>query len=231
MSAVVPSAPRTPNDAPVITSEDVRRAAEHPASSSTKEKHETVESALERLDRSRQQLRAAMAPKPSVPIGDRLGRNMGAIASGVTERVKSLPGANVVMEALQTWWAKHPLHSFGVIAAEATRRVAHPVAQRNPWGLLLGAAAFGAVFSLARPWRWVLRPALLAGFIPVLAARVLKEIPTESLLRAYSAVSGKRGAAAAPASAAPRAAVATPRGAVTPAPSVSEPTRVTATLP
>lgn len=61
----------------------------------------------------------------------------------------------------------------------AARALLASAARRHPWALVGGAAAAGAALAAARPWRWWLRPAMLAAVAaPVvsdLAARWLQQ--------------------------------------------------------
>ena len=66
---------------------------------------------------------------------------------------------------------KTPLHIAGMFAKDAVEAAVQPLAQRNPLGLVLGAALAGGVLVWSRPWRWLLTPALLATVLPQLAAR------------------------------------------------------------
>lgn len=75
----------------------------------------------------------------------------------------ALPGAGILIEALRTWWAKHPLHLAGQVGIEAARAVLQPLARNHPLALLLGALLLGGVLARARPWRWILKPAWLTG--------------------------------------------------------------------
>ena len=153
-------------------------------------------SAAERLEASRARLRTALMkiahppPKPSL-LGD-LG--IGSFGSQILERLKSLPGAALVLESIQHWWAEHPLHAAGAIAEEASRRYVAPIARKNPAAVVIGSVVFGALFVASKPWRWLLRPALFVGLVPQIAAHALKRMPLDSWLQMLSAVSGKRAA-------------------------------------
>lgn len=166
-----------------------------------------VPEALQRLIHSRNELRMAMLPAPpSATAAPHTGSGVAHLAEQLTDKVRSLPGANVIVDAIRLWWAKHPLNLVGRVGAEAARRYTAPVAERNPVGLLLGAVAAGALLALLRPWRWLLRPALFAGLIPAIAFRALKEVPAASLLNVYSSVAGRGRSAPASRPVAPRTA-------------------------
>ena len=66
---------------------------------------------------------------------------------------------------------KTPLHIAGLLAKDAVEAAVQPLADRNPLGLVLGAALAGGVLVWSRPWRWLITPALLATVLPQLAAR------------------------------------------------------------
>jgi len=151
-------------------------------------------SAAERLEASRARLRSALLkiahppPKPSL-LGD-LG--IGSFGSQILEKLKALPGAALVLESIQHWWAEHPLHAAGAIAEEASRRYVAPIARRNPTAVVIGSVVFGALLVASRPWRWLLRPALFIGLVPQIAAHALKRMPLDSWLQMLAAISGKR---------------------------------------
>lgn len=67
---------------------------------------------------------------------------------------------------------KTPFHIAGLFAKDALRAAVEPVAQRNPLGLVLGAAVAGVVLIWSRPWRWIFSPALLATLLPQVTSRV-----------------------------------------------------------
>ncbi len=86
----------------------------------------------------------------------------------------------IVSEVISEWWAEHPLHASAAFALSASRTAIVPLVRRHPAAVLGGAAALGAVIVWARPWRWLLRPALVAGVASQLAARTITRMATAS---------------------------------------------------
>ena len=91
-------------------------------------------SAAERLEASRARLRNALlviAHPPAKPslLGE-LG--LGSFSSQILDRLKALPGAAIILDTLDGWWAQHPLHTAGTLAEAASRRLVGPIARKNP---------------------------------------------------------------------------------------------------
>ena len=86
----------------------------------------------------------------------------------------------IVTEVIGEWWAEHPLHASAAFALSASRTAIVPLVRRHPAATLGGAAALGAMIIWARPWRWLLRPALVAGVASQLAARTITRMATAS---------------------------------------------------
>ena len=66
----------------------------------------------------------------------------------------------------------NPLLLAGNMASRAVQTAVRPIAQRNPIGLVLGAAVAGGVLALSRPWRWLFAPAVIASVLPHLVSRM-----------------------------------------------------------
>jgi hypothetical protein len=94
----------------------------------------------------------------------------------------SIPGASVIIEAVRTWWARHPLRVAGTLAVDAAQAVVRPLAQRHPGKLVLGAFAVGALVAWVRPWRWIGKPALLSGLVPQILETAIEHVPVQSWL-------------------------------------------------
>ena len=134
-------------------------------------------SAAERVALSREHLRQALheAAAPRWPATDPL---TGApMATPWLDRLKSIPGAGIAIDAIGLWWSRHPAHVAVGVASHTADTVVRPIAQRHPLALVAGAFAVGAVFAWSRPWRWALKPALFAGLLPQLLLSALKEAP------------------------------------------------------
>lgn len=147
--------------------------------------------ALARLALTREELRQAMTPRRR--NAERPPEGLSGVAADVAERVKSLPGVDLVVGVIDSWWARHPLRTVGLVAVEASRSYVSPIAQRRPLGLVLGAMAGGALLMLLKPWRWLPRRALFVGLVPALALRLARELPIDSWLQMYRSISVPRG--------------------------------------
>jgi hypothetical protein len=146
----------------------------------------TPASALERLAATRAQLRAALQAQhaPQRPTaGAKVHPSvLSGAASDWLAHLKSQPGVQLVVAAVQSWWVQHPLRTASLVAGEAAKTLAQPLAQRHPIALVLGAAALGGALVWSRPWRWLLKPTLLAGLLPQLASKVVTQLPLQSWL-------------------------------------------------
>ena len=153
-------------------------------------------SAAERLEASRARLRTALMeiahPPPKPSLLDNL--DVGNFGRQILDRLKALPGVSLVVESVEHWWNEHPLRTAGALAEEASRRYVGPIARKNPGAIIVGGVVFGALLIASRPWRWLLRPAILFGLVPQIASHALKRMPLDSWLQMFAAVTGKRAA-------------------------------------
>ena len=142
----------------------------------------------DRLRMSRERLRQALidGAKRGTPAAPDAS---GEPATPWLDRLKAVPGAAVVMEALQAWWRSHPLRIATMIGADASLAVLQPLARRHPVALVLGAALLGGLFAWSRPWRWLLKPALFAGLMPQLLAKAVAHVPSLSWMAVLAALS------------------------------------------
>jgi hypothetical protein len=129
-------------------------------------------SASERLVLSRERLQKALRshlapPGMQTPVAD------GSLAAWL-ERLKSVPGAHILIDAISIWWLHHPLHTGGMAAAVAVKTGLKPLAQRHPAVLIVCAALAGGLLIWIRPWRWVPKSALFAGLLPQLLTEIVR---------------------------------------------------------
>ncbi len=140
-----------------------------------------------------------MSPEPRLPAAQRLAESRERLRLSMTRQHAPTDGAAAPMlDALQDWWAAHPLHVAGVVAADAAKTLIRPIAQRHPIALLAGALLLGGVLVWAKPWRGILKPALLAGLLPQLLSKAMAVVPVESWLAVLSALTRQAAPAAAP---------------------------------
>ncbi len=146
---------------------------------------------VDRLAESRARLRLAMEaiakPTQRASAGDS-GSFFGATGTAWLESLKSVPGVSIIVEAVSSWWMRHPLRLASGVAADAARAALQPVAQKNPVVLVLGALVLGAVIVGTRPWRWIARPALLAGLFPQVLSKVIAHAPVSSWMSVLSSL-------------------------------------------
>ena len=167
----------------------------------------SVVKATEQLMLSRQRLQLALAETAHA------NRPTAAVVKDSEKRqspdwmneLRNIPGVGLGLQALSAWWAtrwqQHPLNRAVSMAWDAANAVAKPMAQRNPIAMALAAVAVGAVLAYSRPWRWILKPALFAGLLAQVSAKLVSEVPLQSWMSLVTAAlqGGAHGASSPPA--------------------------------
>jgi hypothetical protein len=115
--------------------------------------------ATTRLAHSRERLRQALY---GTPAADRSPQ----VPAQWWGELRAQPAAIVIIDAVQAWWALHPLNATVRIVSSTALDVVRPLARRHPLLAVLGAFALGGLLVWSRPWRWALKPALFAGLLP-----------------------------------------------------------------
>lgn len=144
-------------------------------------------SAAERLALSRERLRLAMRGSLG-DTGPSAGKGSPDTRGDWLAGLMSIPAAGVVIAAVRGWWAQHPMRIAGMVAVDAAKGVVRPLAQRHPLGLVAASLLLGGLFVWAKPWRGILKPALLAGLLPHLASRAMAAVPVESWMAVLTAL-------------------------------------------
>lgn len=143
--------------------------------------------AVERLALSRERLRGALQEFAS-PSDAAEGQEPSVLMT----TLMAIPGVGLVVDAVRNWWSQHPLHLATLVAGNTARSVMKPFARRSPFALILAAAAIGGLLYWFKPWRGLLKPALLAGLIPHLVSRAMEHVPVESWMSAVSTFASER---------------------------------------
>ena len=131
--------------------------------------------ASERLTQSRERIRLAMLELAS-PIRESSTAGAQNFSDSLLNSLKSKPGADLLLSLLQDWWSRQPLRASLTLAADAAQVLLKPIAQHHPLGLVMGAAAAGALLVLTKPWHWIAKPALLVGLLPQLVTQVMQHM-------------------------------------------------------
>jgi len=139
-----------------------------------------------------------VSAEPRLPAAQRLAASRERMRVSMTPQAAAPNSTGPVLDALKDWWAAHPLHVAGVVAADAAKTLIGPVAQRHPIALVAGALVLGGLVIWAKPWRGILKPALLAGLLPQLLSKAMAVVPVESWLAVLSSLTREAAPAAAP---------------------------------
>jgi hypothetical protein len=140
--------------------------------------------ALARLEASRRRLQHSIVRLARPNAGRATSQGIGSRLAAAARRV---PGMGVLLDGVLSWWRRQPLHAAGVVAADLGSRYVEPMIRRRPWPALILAALGGIVtIRYVRPWRWLLRPAFMAGVASDVALHALRSAPLAAWLGAGS---------------------------------------------
>ena len=106
--------------------------------------------------------------------------------------LRSNPVVALVTDAISAWWANHPLHPAAGLAEGIARDAVAPLARRHPRAVVAGAFLVGALIVWARPWRWLVKPALFTGILSQMASHVIAHLPLDSILGTLNDFVGRR---------------------------------------
>lgn len=122
-------------------------------------------SSFDRLARSRERLRLALNGLPPAPDDPDAALLAARASAPLWDKLVALPGASIVIEATQQWWASHPLRQNAMLIVNATQAVVQPIAKRHPVALVASAFVIGGLLAWRRPLRGLIKPALFAGLL------------------------------------------------------------------
>jgi hypothetical protein len=105
--------------------------------------------------------------------------------------LKEVPGIDILLEAVKSWWEQHPMRNAVLLASDAAKAALEPLAQRYPLGLVGVSLIVGVLFAWRRPWRWLLTPALFAGLLPQLLSKTMGSLPPKTWLTILASLSAQ----------------------------------------
>lgn len=123
------------------------------------------DSATDRLTRSRERLRLALSGLPPAPDDPDAAAQAARAEATWWDQLVAIPGASILIDAAQQWWARHPLRRNVMLAVSATEVLVQPVAKRHPVALVASAFVIGGLLAWRRPLRGLIKPALFAGLL------------------------------------------------------------------
>jgi hypothetical protein len=151
-------------------------------------------SAAQRLAQSRERLRQWMMRGDGRHEARR--RAAAAEAEGerpaLLDRLRSMRGVGVVVDAVAAWWWHHPLHPAASLAQGVVQERVAPLARRHPLIVLAAAFVAGAALVRFKPWRWIAKPALFGGLLSHIASHAVAQFPFESVLGAITSFTHSR---------------------------------------
>ncbi len=128
-----------------------------------------------RLDASRADIARWLAAEALGESRRESSRSPDGVAAGGVARPRTL--AAIAFGALADGWLKRPAQDPLHLLHTTAEALLAPTARSHPWALVSVAAAAGAAAVAAvvagRPWRWLLRPAVLVSVASQITRLVL----------------------------------------------------------
>lgn len=118
--------------------------------------------AVARLALSREKLRTAMTQPADKAQSEQHANSQ---VTGLLELLKTtMPKASLLIDTLNTWWMHYTTEGSRKTATAVVKDLISPLAKRYPLVLVCGAVAVGGLVVWLRPWRWALKPSLMAAW-------------------------------------------------------------------
>ena len=159
---------------------DIPQAAQPPA-----------RSARERLAASREQMSRWL--DDDAPVQGPASAPTGRSPSRWLHTLRRNPIAAIVLDALGDRWRSHPLASSLHLAEAAAASTVAPLVRKHPAATLGTSAAIGALLVWLKPWRRLLKPALIGGIATQIAAQLISHYAQSAAAAPASTSSATQG--------------------------------------
>ena len=130
----------------------------------TEKEHAAVAHLAGSREHLREVLHGLAHPAKKPPLS--LKQGVAGLADQLADRARALPGAKLVIDKVEHAWQRHPARPAVETTLARYRPALERKAREQPGALLSVAFGTGALLWLARPWRLLLRPKVIAKVVP-----------------------------------------------------------------